>query len=78
MNENCVKCSAQGVGARGNLLYEFALELHDNIMPFSSQYRVTARQIDISLKKETDAWWPKLTSTNIKLMWLKVLYNFIN
>ena len=33
MNENCVKFSSVGVGARGNLLYEFALELHSDIDP---------------------------------------------
>jgi len=72
VNENCIKCSSAGIGARGNLLYEFELELHANISPLKSQYRVTPRQIDISLKKEDDEWWPKLTSSNIKLTWLKI------
>ena len=34
VNENCVKCLTNGVGARGNLLYEFSLELNANIQPF--------------------------------------------
>lgn len=72
VNENCVKCSTLGVGARGNLLYEFELELNANIDPLKSQYRVTPRQIDISLRKEDDEWWPKLTSSNIKPTWLKI------
>jgi len=41
-------------------------------LPQSSQYRVTARQVDISLKKESDEWWPKLISSNLKPTWLKV------
>lgn len=37
VNENCVKCLTNGVGARGNLLYEFSLELNANIQPFVIQ-----------------------------------------
>lgn len=37
VNENCVKCLTNGVGARGNLLYEFSLELNANIQPFVRQ-----------------------------------------
>jgi len=48
-------------------LFWFVLQL--------SQYRITARQIDISLKKEKDKWWTRLTSTNLKLTWLKVFQN---
>lgn len=72
VNENCIKCSSTGVGAMGNLLYEFNLELNSTISPLSSQYRVTPRQIEISLKKEDDEWWPKLTCSNVKPTWLKI------
>ncbi len=33
VNENHVKFTATGVGARGTLLYEFELELGGNIVP---------------------------------------------
>lgn len=49
-----MRFSATGLGARGHLLYEFELQLRSHIDPQGSQYRVTARQIDISLRKETE------------------------
>ncbi|KAI9560474.1 hypothetical protein GHT06_014498 [Daphnia sinensis] len=72
VNENHIKFMATGVGARGIELYEFELELNANIVPMSSQYRVTARQVEISLKKQSDGWWPKLNSSNLKPSWLKI------
>ncbi|XP_032799343.2 very-long-chain (3R)-3-hydroxyacyl-CoA dehydratase [Daphnia magna] len=72
VNENHIKFMATGVGARGIELYDFELELSANIVPMSSQYRVTARQIEISLKKQSDGWWPKLNGSSLKPSWLKI------
>lgn len=63
---------ACGIGAKGPHKYEFTLNLYLPIVPEESQYRVVDRQVDFTLKKEKNNWWPRLTNQPQKPVWLKI------
>ncbi|XP_006620732.1 very-long-chain (3R)-3-hydroxyacyl-CoA dehydratase isoform X1 [Apis dorsata] len=72
MNENKLKVTVYGQGARGLNKYGFSLDLHSSINVEESNYKVTARQVDFILGKKCSAWWPRLTSQPQKPSWLKI------
>ncbi|KAH9640789.1 hypothetical protein HF086_001950 [Spodoptera exigua] len=77
--ENNVKFSAQGVGARGESLYEFNLDLFSSVKNAANNHVTTVRvfenRVDIVLQKEKVAWWPRLTAQPQKPAWLKINFD---
>ncbi|KAJ0175249.1 hypothetical protein K1T71_009390 [Dendrolimus kikuchii] len=79
--ENNVKFAAQGTGARGESQYEFNLDLFSNIKaegPGGDQgttVRIFDNRVELSLQKETAAWWPRLTAQPQKPAWLKINFD---
>lgn len=77
--ENNLKFSAQGVGARGESLYEFSLDLFSPIKNAENNHVTTVRvfenRVDIVLQKEKAAWWPRLTAQPQKPAWLKINFD---
>ncbi|XP_003741543.1 very-long-chain (3R)-3-hydroxyacyl-CoA dehydratase [Galendromus occidentalis] len=72
-----VEFSAKGVGARGDNCYGFKIDLFEEIRPERTECRMNDRQVELVLYKrqhspDEDEWWPRLTSSKIKLPWLKV------
>ncbi|XP_043263310.1 very-long-chain (3R)-3-hydroxyacyl-CoA dehydratase-like isoform X2 [Colletes gigas] len=70
--ENKLQILAYGHGVRGLNNYGFSLHLHSSINTEESDYKVIDRQIDVTLKKNCPAWWPRLISQPQKPSWLKI------
>lgn len=64
--------SAHGQGAKGPHNYAFSIDFFSTIVPEESHFKVTDRQIDFTLRKETDNWWSRLTAKPQKPAWLKI------
>ncbi|ESN92109.1 hypothetical protein HELRODRAFT_103959 [Helobdella robusta] len=76
--EEKLNFKAYGLGVTGMNFYGFSLDLYHNINILKSKYKITARGVEIELKKvggddENGACekWPRLTHTPKKLFWLK-------
>lgn len=67
-----LKFFAHGRGARGPNNYGFNLDFHSPINTKESSYKIIDRQVDFLLIKETNGWWPRLTSQPQKPSWLKI------
>ncbi|KAI4458399.1 ptpla domain protein [Holotrichia oblita] len=61
-----------GVGAKGLHNYEFSIDFYSDIQPDTSSYKIHPSKVDINVSKEKKAWWPRVTSTPQKPIWLKV------
>ncbi|XP_019697101.1 very-long-chain (3R)-3-hydroxyacyl-CoA dehydratase isoform X2 [Harpegnathos saltator] len=72
IQNNLLKVTAYGQGARGWNNYSFSLNLHSPINPNESNYKVIDRQVDFMLKKKSNGWWPRLISYPQKPSWLKI------
>ncbi|XP_058791809.1 very-long-chain (3R)-3-hydroxyacyl-CoA dehydratase [Phymastichus coffea] len=72
LEDKKLKFSAYGQGARGSNKYGFTLDLHSEIDPDDSDYKVIDRQVDFVLKKRSKSWWPRLTGQPQKPSWLKI------
>ncbi|XP_069699517.1 very-long-chain (3R)-3-hydroxyacyl-CoA dehydratase isoform X2 [Periplaneta americana] len=72
LDENRLRFSAHGYGARGQHNYGFVLDFHSSIDAEESKFKVTDRQVEFVLKKITNGWWPRLTATPQKPAWLKI------
>lgn len=77
--ENNLKFSAEGIGARGESLYEFKLDLFSPVKNAENNHVTTVRvfenRVDIVLQKEEPAWWPRLTAQPQKPAWLKINFD---
>ncbi|KAF9803659.1 hypothetical protein SFRURICE_003371 [Spodoptera frugiperda] len=77
--ENNLKFSAEGIGARGESLYEFKLDLFSPVKNAENNHVTTVRvfenRVDIVLQKEEAAWWPRLTAQPQKPAWLKINFD---
>lgn len=69
---NNLQFAATGQGAKGPHNYGFTLHFHSPVDPEGSQYRILDREVDFTLKKKDSGWWPRLTCTPQKPIWLKV------
>ncbi|XP_060804455.1 very-long-chain (3R)-3-hydroxyacyl-CoA dehydratase isoform X1 [Amyelois transitella] len=72
--------SAQGIGARGQSQYEFALDLYSPVKPNDGDnqpvvMRVFDNRVELSLQKSSGAWWPRLTAQPQKPAWLKINFD---
>lgn len=72
LEENKLRFSAHGQGARGSNDYGFNLDFHSPINSEESSYKIIDWQIDFTLRKKSAAWWPRLTSQPQKPPWLKI------
>lgn len=72
VQERKLQLSAYGQGARGCNNYGFNIDFHELINPDESNYKVNDRQIDFTLRKQNNGWWPRLTSQPQKPPWLKI------
>ncbi|KAF0301360.1 Very-long-chain (3R)-3-hydroxyacyl-CoA dehydratase [Amphibalanus amphitrite] len=63
---------AEGLGNSGNQLYSFTLDLFQQVIPEETQYQVSDRNVQVTLTKEDEEWWPHLTRQKTKLPWLRV------
>ncbi|XP_048507005.1 very-long-chain (3R)-3-hydroxyacyl-CoA dehydratase isoform X2 [Athalia rosae] len=72
LKETSLKFVANGQGARGPHSYAFSLDFHSAIDPEESSYKVVDRQVDFTLRKKSNDWWPRLTSRPQKPAWLKI------
>lgn len=72
LKKTTLQVTVYGQGARGLNNYAFNLNLHSPIDQDESNYKVSDRQIDFILKKQTSDWWPRLTCQPQKPSWLKI------
>lgn len=72
LTPNKLHFSAHGQGAKGPHNYSFLLDFHSPIDEEGSNHKITDRQVDFTLKKENDSWWPRLTAKPQKPAWLKI------
>ncbi|XP_067008173.2 very-long-chain (3R)-3-hydroxyacyl-CoA dehydratase isoform X2 [Anabrus simplex] len=70
--EKNLQFTAEGHGAKGPHNYGFSLNFHSAVDPEGSQFKVSERQVDFILKKKDSGWWPRLTGTPQKPVWLKI------
>jgi len=66
--------SGEGYGAQGNKLYEFHLDLVNEISK-SPSMKVTGSQVDIEIKKNKEEFWDALTASGKRAHWLKFDFN---
>lgn len=64
--------SANGIGAKGENQYHFTIKFYQNVDPNDSQYRITDREVDFSIIKKEEEWWPRLIAEKKKPVWLKI------
>lgn len=72
IKEGKLQVTAHGQGARGVNDYGFNLDLYSSVNPEESNYKVTERQVDLTLRKKDCGWWPRLTGQPQKPSWLKI------
>ncbi|XP_043379502.1 very-long-chain (3R)-3-hydroxyacyl-CoA dehydratase 3 isoform X2 [Chelonia mydas] len=60
---------AQGHGAKGDNVYEFQLAFLEPVKP-QLEYKVTQRQLNISVQKKESNWWKRLTKQERRPMFL--------
>ncbi|XP_076027635.1 very-long-chain (3R)-3-hydroxyacyl-CoA dehydratase [Genypterus blacodes] len=65
VQDNVLRFRAQGHGAKGQNEYEFSLEFFSPVKP-AVGYKSTARQVSVTVKKETHGWWDRLTAQERK------------
>lgn len=72
LNEDELKFVSVGLGAKGRNEYRFVLKFFMEVDPKKSQYRVMDREIEFSICKKSEQWWPRLTAEQKKPVWLKI------
>nr|XP_033775950.1 very-long-chain (3R)-3-hydroxyacyl-CoA dehydratase 3 [Geotrypetes seraphini] len=60
ITRNALHFRAQGHGAKGDNVYEFHLEFLEQVKS-QPVYKVTERQVCITVQKEVSRWWDRLT-----------------
>ncbi|XP_037082482.1 very-long-chain (3R)-3-hydroxyacyl-CoA dehydratase-like [Pollicipes pollicipes] len=63
---------AKALGNSGSQLYAFKLNWYQLVNPDETKYHLSDRNVQITLAKEDEEWWPHLTRERIKLSWLRV------
>ncbi|XP_043932284.1 very-long-chain (3R)-3-hydroxyacyl-CoA dehydratase 3 [Protopterus annectens] len=66
---NTLHFHAHGHGAKGENLYAFHLEFVELVKP-QPMYKVTERQVNITVKKQESRWWDRLTKQEKKPLFL--------
>uniref|UniRef100_A0A8C6RAD9 Very-long-chain (3R)-3-hydroxyacyl-CoA dehydratase n=1 Tax=Nannospalax galili TaxID=1026970 RepID=A0A8C6RAD9_NANGA len=69
ITENVLHFKAQGHGAKGDNVYEFHLEFLDLVKP-EPMYRLTQRQVNITVQKKVSQWWERLTKQEKRPLFL--------
>ncbi|KFO25128.1 3-hydroxyacyl-CoA dehydratase 3 [Fukomys damarensis] len=69
ITENVLHFKAQGHGAKGDNVYEFHLEFLDLVKP-EPVYRLTQRQVNITIQKKVSQWWERLTKQEKRPLFL--------
>ncbi|XP_007903679.1 very-long-chain (3R)-3-hydroxyacyl-CoA dehydratase [Callorhinchus milii] len=69
ISENTLLFSARGHGAKGDNAYEFQLEFLEAVDP-KPLFKVTERQVNITVKKTDSRWWDRLTKQEKKPIFL--------
>ncbi|CAH2243559.1 jg1606 [Pararge aegeria aegeria] len=77
--DNNIKFVARGIGAHGDRVYKFSLDLFSPLMPNTDEetkiVKIFENRVDLILKKESVAWWPRLTAQPQKPAWLKINFD---
>ncbi|GAB1294349.1 Very-long-chain (3R)-3-hydroxyacyl-CoA dehydratase 3 [Apodemus speciosus] len=69
ITDNVLHFKAQGHGAKGDNVYEFHLEFLDLVKP-EPAYRLTQRQVNITVQKKGSHWWERLTKQEKRPLFL--------
>ncbi|KPJ15824.1 3-hydroxyacyl-CoA dehydratase [Papilio machaon] len=76
--DNKIKFFGKGIGAHGDTQYGFSLDLFSSLKSDDDQgptIRLFENRVELILKKEKDAWWPRLTAQPQKPAWLKINFD---
>ncbi|KPJ03100.1 3-hydroxyacyl-CoA dehydratase [Papilio xuthus] len=76
--DNKIKFYGKGIGAHGETQYGFSLDLFSSLKSDHEQsptIRLYDNRVELILKKEKDAWWPRLTAQPQKPAWLKINFD---
>ncbi|XP_032621941.1 very-long-chain (3R)-3-hydroxyacyl-CoA dehydratase 3 isoform X2 [Chelonoidis abingdonii] len=69
ITDNMLHFKAQGHGAKGDNIYEFQLAFLEPVMP-QLVYKVTQRQLNITVQKKESNWWERLTKQERRPLFL--------
>ncbi|XP_044835250.1 very-long-chain (3R)-3-hydroxyacyl-CoA dehydratase 3 isoform X1 [Mauremys mutica] len=69
ITDNVLHFKAQGHGAKGDNVYEFQLAFLESVMP-QLVYKVTQRQLNITVQKKESNWWERLTKQERRPLFL--------
>ncbi|XP_019359516.1 PREDICTED: very-long-chain (3R)-3-hydroxyacyl-CoA dehydratase 3 [Gavialis gangeticus] len=69
ITDNVLHFKAEGHGAKGDHIYEFQLEFLEPVEP-KPAYKVTQRQLNITVKKKESNWWERLTKQEKRPLFL--------
>ncbi|XP_030433402.1 very-long-chain (3R)-3-hydroxyacyl-CoA dehydratase 3 isoform X1 [Gopherus evgoodei] len=69
ITDNVLHFKAQGHGAKGDNVYEFQLAFLEPVMP-RLVYKVTQRQLNITVQKKESTWWERLTKQERRPLFL--------
>ncbi|CAG9765409.1 unnamed protein product [Ceutorhynchus assimilis] len=75
VDEKLISFDGLGRGALGTKEYSFKLNLFEGINSKEKNVKITDNCINITLNKTQPGWWPRLTSTPQKPIWLKIDFN---
>ncbi|XP_067411653.1 very-long-chain (3R)-3-hydroxyacyl-CoA dehydratase 3 isoform X1 [Emydura macquarii macquarii] len=67
--DNVLHFKAQGRGAKGDNVYEFQLAFLEPVKPHPV-YKVTQRQVNITVQKKESNWWERLTKQEKRPLFL--------
>ncbi|XP_013140492.1 PREDICTED: very-long-chain (3R)-3-hydroxyacyl-CoA dehydratase [Papilio polytes] len=76
--DNKIKFFGKGIGAHGETQYGFNLDLFSSLKSDDDQtttIKLFDNRVELILKKEKDAWWPRLTAQPQKPAWLKINFD---
>nr|CAQ13580.1 novel protein (zgc:63632) [Danio rerio] len=69
VEENILQFRGQGHGAKGENEYEFSLEFLKPVKP-EVKHKSTQRQVNITVRKQEEVWWNRLTKQEKKPLFL--------
>ncbi|KYO20964.1 very-long-chain (3R)-3-hydroxyacyl-CoA dehydratase 3 [Alligator mississippiensis] len=69
ITDNVLHFKAEGHGAKGDNIYEFQLEFLEPVEP-KPAYKVTQRQLNITVRKKESNWWERLTKQEKRPLFL--------
>uniref|UniRef100_A0A8D0E828 Very-long-chain (3R)-3-hydroxyacyl-CoA dehydratase n=1 Tax=Salvator merianae TaxID=96440 RepID=A0A8D0E828_SALMN len=69
ITDNVLHFKAQGHGAKGNNVYQFQIGFLELVEP-QPTYKMTQRQLNITVKKKESHWWERLTKQEKRPLFL--------